>query len=341
MEQPIPLNHTVTFKFHAYAETINRIRPEDMGLGDYYFGVRYRCPLDSVWYYKTTALKLNYMQNESNASMVMIDVTWAAPNTFNDAPYGTGVVSYELVICSERCLTWTSTPPTVVYKLPNFIIDGVTYINSGTFTVSNYLTTEITSAHFANSGAPYQSSLIHTSDSEWEIVACPAWLTDNVYRLGVLVTPSNPYVSGDELRIVPNTTPIDNLIGTLTLRCVNSPSMAKNIYVTQDGSSPSSSYFFNDYDDARTIVIDASSYAILVVDATSHLIRWKATSGFGSSNIPVWVRIWCTTHGVGSAWKQISTKDDFWNNTWITTSADLIHNGGYFSIDITCTNPNT
>jgi hypothetical protein len=338
MPAPSGWIHTATFLFYAHAGTTNRIRPEDMGLVNYWFGIRYKNPANNYWYYKTTTQRLNYKQNEALAQAIVIDVAYAGPGQFVNAPFGIGRVYYELIVCDSEIPEWTTSPPSEVIKLPDVTIGGVHYINSGSFLVSHWLNATNLSMLFANSGAPYQSSIITTSDSEWIIYYKPSWLTVGAYRGGTLITGYNPYLSGDELRAVPNSVPNDNLIGTIQVRCKNYPTISKIIDVMQEGSSPSSSYFFNDYDPFG-LVIDPSSYAILISNATSHLIRWKATSGIGSGNTTVWIRLWCTTHSLGSSWIELSTQNGLWNNTWITTSNTLIHTGGYYSIDISKVNP--
>jgi hypothetical protein len=338
--------HQCIFYFFAHAGTTNRIRPEDMGLGAYYFGIRYKNPANNQWYYKTTDQTLNYKQNEALAQSISSDVEFDGED-FVDAPYGTGTVQWELVVTNTQCPTWTTSAPTVVIKLPSVTIGGVTYVNSGSFIINPWLHSSNLSMNWPSSGYVYDSSIIHTSESSWQILSHPSWLTHHVYHNGFEVTGSNPYVDGDELRLVPGSINTgDNRTGQIILGINGSGYIA--IDVSQDGATPSSSYFFNDDDDYRDLVFNVASYAILTVGFGDQLARWMTDSGLGSTFIDVWIRIWDTNASLGTEWHKIvphsgQSKDAWWNNCWIPVDGDLaaqgIVNGHEYSIDITATNP--
>jgi hypothetical protein len=334
--------HSAAFYFFAHAGTTNRIRPEDMGLGGYYFGVRYEAP-DSVRWIKTTDQPLNWRQNESLAQAVTVDVAFASATSFVDAPFGVGTVNWELIVCEDPYTSWTLESTVVgsgseIIKLPSITIDGVAYVNSGTFTVNHWLKTSETYLSWPSSGYSNEVSTINTSYSTWTIYSHPAWLEHHVYRGSVEVTGVNPYLDGDELRLIPNSINSGaDRSGSIQLAIAGTPKM--QIDVMQEGAPPS--YYFNDADDYRTLVFDGTSYATLTVDGTSHATHWRTTSGLGSTNIPVWIRLWDTTDGVGSTWKQlpINTKDGTWNNTTIHTASGFVKRGHAYSIDITATDP--
>jgi hypothetical protein len=341
--------HQAIFRFFAHAGTTNRIRPEDMGLGNYYFGIRYKNPADNLWYYKTTSQVLSYRQNESLSQSITIDVAFDGSGGFVDAPYGTGTVYWDLIVTNTQCPAWTTTAPTVVFKLPSVTIAGVVYVNTGTFIINPWLYCSEMSMNWPSSGYAYIATTIHTSEDSWQIISHPDWLTHHVYRNGTEVTGSNPYIDGDELRLVPGSVNSgDNRSGQVSLGINNASYL--NIDVSQEGATPSSSYSFNDYDDHRTLVFNSGSYAILTVGYDSQLTRWKTDSGLGSSFIDVWIRIYDITSHKGTSWHQIvpnsgQSKDGTWNNCWISVDGDLsvqgIVNGHTYSIDITATNPLT
>ena len=339
--------HQVIFRCFAYAGSTNRIRPEDIELGNFFFGIRYRCPSDNLWYYKTTSQVLTYRQNEALPISITIDVAFNGTDGFIDAPYGTGLVYYDLIITNTQCPAWTTTAPLIVIKLPSATINGVDYINSGTFTINPWIFSSVMSMNWPSSGYVYSATTVRTSEASWQVVSHPDWLTHHVYRNGTEVTGSNPYIDGDELRLVPgNVNSGDNRSGLVSIGLNGNSNLT--IDVSQEGASPSSSYYFNDDDNHRTLVFNSGSYAVLTVGYDNQLIRWKTDSGLGSNFIDTWIRIWDITASKGTAWHQIvpnrgQAKDNFWNNCWVPVDGDLagpgIVNGHTYSIDITATNP--
>jgi hypothetical protein len=326
--------YQVVFKYFAYAGTADRVRPEDMGLGSYYFGVRLRRPGGvGTWFYKTSAETLSYRQDESLAISVIIDVQFE-DNQYVDCPFGIGTFQYELIICSTQCLTWSTSQPGTVYKLPNATIDGVVYINSGSFVVADYLNPSVVSMAFTSSGYTYMGSIISTSASAWIIDSYPSWITPSVYRGGIQVN-TGDYVDGDELRLVPNAINSGASRTDTVWVFTSDNSFGRTIEVTQ-ASSSSISYYFNDYDSSG---LTFSNYAstVLTDSATSQHITFRIDTGLGAYDVYVWVRIW---HVDGStSWVSTSSKDGDQINLNISCSSSLVHGGGVYSIDVTKTDP--
>ena len=328
------------FYFRSAESTCtNRPSPIDMGLNQYYFGVRYRQPGTNTWYIKTSSYKLGDRNNEALAATVAVNVHLADNGTsFVDAPFGIGTVYYELVACQTAHTSWTTTHSGEIIKLPDITINGVTYVNNGSFVVNDWIMATPNVMSFGSTNQTYQYSTINTSATSWDFTT-PDWVTGNVYRSGSLVNPANDYIDGDTLRLTPDN---NGAADRYEQAWVTITTAGRMIDIYQAGTSPSGNWSFNPYD---SITIDAASIAFLTVGATTQNVSWKSDTGLGSSFIDVWIRLYNTTDSVGTTWTLISchngtSKDDYWNNCYITTTSGFIQNGHSYTIDITKNNPN-
>jgi hypothetical protein len=259
---------SATFYFWASANNTIRVEPIDMGLDKYYFGVRYKDPT-GTWWYKTATTTLDWRTNESLATSIIVDTTLTDNiGTFADAPLGVGTVHWELVVCSSSCPTWTISKPTTVYKLPSVTLNGVTLVNSGSFTVHDWITESVASMIFGNSDvyANYQSSFIYTSAATWSIYSCPAWMYHKVFRGASEITGVNPYVSGDELRLYTAVNTGATTNGTVVL----TPTIS--ISVEQYGHTPT----INNWDTSGYpgLSVSSTSYSSLIVNSTDVTIAF-------------------------------------------------------------------
>lgn len=335
---PIPsFYHIITFYYRAYAGTTDRVRPDDMTINGYYFGVKYLCPGDNQWYYKTTAYPLTNKQNESLAQAVTIDVEISSPGVFVDAPYGIGTVHYELVVCSSSQTTWSTTVPGTIILLTGETINGVTYHNSGSFTILGFINSNNNDLWFGNSegSGDYQYCLI-SSSSDWEIDSKTAWISTATYTAssgGTDVTSSPPWASGRYLRIWPGSVNTgNNRSGTVRLQLNSDTSVQKVINVNQYGHNP----VIDSWQFEGSITGTAGTVNNFVVGSTNPQIVF--TPNYTGT---VWCRLWCTTHSYFGDWVETTVTSGNQKTLNLTgvVSSD-IHYGGNYSVYVTTNNPN-
>ena len=161
---------TATFGYKGNnTNNTTRIMPVDLGIQNYYIGIRYRAN-GGFWYYKTGLILSSLV--ETTGEPINIDVTVSVTGgvtTFANAPTtAVGTINCELVICSSQCTSWTTTAPATVYLLPSEVVNGVTVVNGYTFTVSGWIVLSNLSMYWNNSAigsGNYQSSTVATSGS--------------------------------------------------------------------------------------------------------------------------------------------------------------------------------
>jgi len=323
-----PGNYPSTeFYFWASTNNTTRIKPIELSLDKYYFGVRYQDPA-GTWWYKTATTTVDWRINENLATGVNVDVTISTDGlSFADAPFGVGTVKWELVVCSDVRATWSISKPTTVYKLPSAALNGVTMINSGTFTIHDWIIESVNNMIFGNSDtySNYQSSIIHTSAAYWTVSYLPSFLHKGVYRGGILVTGVNPYISGDELRLWPAAVNTGhNLIDQVDI------SDTLSIDVEQYGHTPQ----INNWDTSGYpgLTVSNTSYSGLVVNSTDVDISFKPNiSG------TVYIQLWSDVQGYIGTSAPTSVTANTQKNFHITAglTSTSINWGEYYTVYMT------
>lgn len=205
------LSGAVTFGMNTVHNDV-RIIPSDLGLENYYFGIRLTLP-DNSYSYKTRGSVLAHGQS------VGVNVTLVNPTTdpsFTDCPYAKGSFAWDAFICSEIKATWTDVAPADIIYLPTGTFGSKTVINHGIFSISDWLIVDNNDMTFAWNddsfdvvGDPdYQDAVVSTSlelADNWEVKSYPAWMNYKVYD-GVMDMTSSPatWDNGFILRLVPD-----------------------------------------------------------------------------------------------------------------------------------------
>lgn len=190
---------TISFIIKVHDLEIGLVRPSptDLGVENYYIGVRVKYQSGGSWYYKTTSQLKDL--NETSGGTIVIDSFLKSANTYMDCPYGIGNLNWELFISDQAKSSWTTTKPTTVYKLP--VASGV--LASGTIKIGATSSASPASMMFeAQNITDYITSTITTDVYTWSYSHTSTWLTVLVKRAGTEV--SAPYFSGDVIWVRPS-----------------------------------------------------------------------------------------------------------------------------------------
>ncbi|OPZ43761.1 MAG: hypothetical protein BWY95_02172 [Bacteroidetes bacterium ADurb.BinA104] len=147
-----------------------RLNIGNLSLSDFYFGVLIKTPADT-WFIRTNAAKLSTGDETNGLSFVY----WAAlddptnpASTYQNLPYGVGqFTAYYVITSTDYSTGWTQNPTGVIYLLPSGTVTGLTFENSYTFTVSDWVYAATGSMGFLYSDddySEYKESIIYMSD---------------------------------------------------------------------------------------------------------------------------------------------------------------------------------
>lgn len=183
-----PTTAVWTFRMNTAHDSV-RIIPSDLGLQNYYFGIRIVTP-SSGTYYKTQTNVL------ATAQTLGINVALGNPSTpsYIDCPYGVGTFTWTAFISSTSASAWTVSAPSDIIYLPTGTYGSITIVNSGTFDVTNWIQVSDNSHSWLDhesTYADYKESIIYTNAAitQWYITDSvgrpfPTWLSYKVYDEG-------------------------------------------------------------------------------------------------------------------------------------------------------------
>ncbi|MCX7103601.1 MAG: hypothetical protein NTX38_19470 [Methylobacter sp.] len=228
--------------------------------------------------------------------------------------YKTSYVSFSII--DYRRFLVIQSQFTLPYLSNQWIDNEVYFINSSNQKVANipniatfqtqFIAPPLTMT-FGASSYDYQSVIITTPSETWTIVSHPDWINHVVYRNNVLVSGTNSYISGDELRLFPvayNTGAEKNGIFAL--------SEGIEISIFQQGGNATVTF------DSGSIVLSSSSATLSNGSATVP-ISFHVTSGLGASNVMVWFRLYCNTiSAYMGSWQSTLTRDGQTVNATLT-----------------------
>lgn len=176
------LTGSVTFNMNISDENV-RITPTDLGLNNYYWGIKLVLPGGGGTYYKTNSSVLG------NGWVKTISVQfndYTVPS-FVDCPYAIGEFSWSTFISSTSASTWTTSAPSNIIYLPTGTYGSKTIVNSGTFTITDWLLADDRDMSWTwgqyGIGVAINST-IYSSLARWYFRSKPAWLTYKVYDEG-------------------------------------------------------------------------------------------------------------------------------------------------------------
>ena len=334
-----PSGTITTAVFGVKANSTNnttRIQPVDLGIQDYYFGVRYRVTGDTnyFWWYKTGSIVHDI--TEGGNPTIDIDVTVTVTGNvgvFNNAPLtATGTATVELFICSTQCTNWTTTAPPIIYLLPSEIVNEVQVVNSYSFVVSGWTVVSNYTMFWAGSATGYgnfQSTVVVTSGAYFTIGSKPSWLTVTDWRAGGQIN-TGDWLSGDELRCYPT------VANTGLTRYDYIVIGDQEIFCEFQGGTPTVSY------SSSPIVINSAIPTTLNAGAGSVAIQFHIVSGLSPTvNVPLYIRLYNTTTStyLGS-WTTVNTHDgQIVNATLGTFISSDINYGNVYIIFLSTVDP--
>jgi len=195
-----------------------RILPSDIGIQNYYWGIRLVTPQGQS-YYKTTGSPL------ANGASISIDVRINTPDpaTFNNCPYGIGTFNWQAFICLTSQTSWATSAPSVIIYLPTGTFGSKVCINSGTINVTDWLylsDNQHSWAWYDGTYTDFLETIIYTNAgvTRWYITDSvahpfPSWMSYKVYdSLGAFEITNNPLAwdSGCRLRLFPTNPQVPN-----------------------------------------------------------------------------------------------------------------------------------
>jgi hypothetical protein len=183
-----PTTAVWTFRMNTVHEDV-RIVPSDLGLQNYYFGIKLQ-PASGGTYYKTQTNVL------ATGQTLGINVALDDPSlpSFIDCPYAIGTFTWSAFISSTSASAWTASAPSNIIYLPTGTYGSITIVNTGTFVVTNWIQVSDNSHSWLDhesTYANYKESIIYTNlaVTQWYITDSvghpfPAWLSYKVYDEG-------------------------------------------------------------------------------------------------------------------------------------------------------------
>ena len=180
-----PTTGVWTFNMNTVHESI-RIVPADLGLQNYYFGIKLVNPSGGT-YYKTRTTAL------ADGQTLGINVALSDPSipSFTDCPYGVGTFTWTAFISSTSASAWTTTAPSNIINLPAGTFGNLASINTGTFVVTNWMQVSDNAHSWLDHESTYTDSkaiIIYTNTgmTRWYITNTterpfPSWLSYRVY----------------------------------------------------------------------------------------------------------------------------------------------------------------
>jgi hypothetical protein len=175
------LTGSVTFSMNTTDASV-RITPTDLGYNNYYWGIKLELPGGGGTYYKTNTSVLS----NGWVKTISVELTNLITPAFSDCPYAIGEFTWTTFISSTSASAWTGSAPSNIIYLPTGTYGSKTVINSGTFTVTNWLVADDISHTWLYSDYGYireKSSVIHTNTGfgPWHVNSKPAWINFKVY----------------------------------------------------------------------------------------------------------------------------------------------------------------
>jgi hypothetical protein len=209
-------SNTAKGKFNSTTSSV-RLTVTDLGLQNYYFGVLLITPSGRK-YIQTVNTTLG-SSSESTGLLLTYSAALESPTSedwsFVNLPKETGSFTAYYVISNTNYYSnagvWTENPSGTIYRLPSGSVTGLTFKNSFTFTVQDWIYAETGSLSFAYSAddlTDAQSSRIFTSlDTPFTVNTDDAtWIEYKVYAsdgtTDITSTPSS-WSSGCYLKLYP------------------------------------------------------------------------------------------------------------------------------------------
>lgn len=190
-----------TVRFYKTASEVI-VLPADLGMSSYYFGMK--VTVSGITWYKTlgTIASVGYEPGMSFA--LSAELTDPSGPVYAGLPFGVGVCSWQLFVCSTIASVWTMVAPSNVVNFPTGT-DGVNvWASAGSFTISEWITGSNADMSFSGSGGAYQASIIYATkitNPEFALVSNPGWVTVGIYSGGTIISNNTLWASGMEARL--------------------------------------------------------------------------------------------------------------------------------------------
>ncbi|MCK9429723.1 MAG: hypothetical protein M0R17_06930 [Candidatus Omnitrophica bacterium] len=272
---------TAVGKFNVTPSDV-RLLPSDLGIDDYYFGILITTPNSQTWI-KTVSTTIGN-SDEVNGNAIVYSAALNDPtspsSTYQNLPYGVGSYTVKYVISSIAYTSWTQNPSATIIQLPSGSVSGLTFKNSFSFSVGEWIyaaTGSMSWSYSADSIASYVESVIYMSeDTAFTVdVSEASFLEYRVYAAdGATNITSSPsqWGSGCKLRVFPiNANGGDARTGTVYVNGTNTT--AYPISVTQQAAP-------------ATISIYAGNINVLTVSNTSANLVGGLKIGFTPHYVP-------------------------------------------------------
>ena len=276
-----------------------RLTPADLGLDDYYFGLKITNANGT--FYKTQ-YKLNnttYVPDGSgDGYSFTVNATLSDPTVlaFYDLPYGTGTYSWEIFLSSTATNGWTTTAPSDIIYFP----DDSSYTiyplaKSGSFTVANWISASVKSFGFESEIPGYATSkILFASGGTFSITNdISSWCTVQVWdsSLSNMISHEESWISGRYVKIIPDQNYDSARGGAIQIATGSGATRATvTLSIQQDGAYVAPSATFD-----SAWVNSSQSYAF-----NSNILTPSFTpSNLSSTSVPIYVYILRNNISVG------------------------------------------
>lgn len=202
---------TAVGKFNTTNASV-RIRMSDLGLGSYYFGVLLVTPSGKK-YIQTANTAISASSEETGLSVVYsaaLDDPTIEGWKYVNLPKEVGVFAAHYVISSVNYYSnsgvWTENPSATIYRLPSGSVSGMTFKNTFSFTVGDWIYAATGSLSFAyddDTALEYQETVIYMSgDGVFTVDLTEAtWAEYEVYAPDGVTKVTNPSLWGNGYRL--------------------------------------------------------------------------------------------------------------------------------------------
>ena len=192
------------FNFNINTIAYNlRLIPADLGLENYYFGVKIN------GHYKTLGTVL--ATGATFQFWIELDLTNPDQPSYGDLPYMVGSIDWELFISSASATAWTTSQPANYIKLPGNSSEtwgSKTIISQGSFTITDWIFPKTSSfgwLYDEGTYTNYKETYIMCSTGTWHIAQIPTGFAIKNAGGGTLSV-GNTGNSGDYIRLYPTGT---------------------------------------------------------------------------------------------------------------------------------------
>lgn len=187
---------------------VSEITLADLGLEGYYFGMFVNRPAHSEWWFKTLGVVA------ADSQYISASIAMSSPYTsYNDFPFlvqDSLPINVQFILSSSPITEWSSTGPSVYFRLPQEIVAGIDMRSSYNMTIAHWAIPDPGTLSFLYQYYVEDESVIHTDINSstlpagFVIISKPSWIDTRVYDNANNRITTGPFYDGMSVRAVPN-----------------------------------------------------------------------------------------------------------------------------------------